>query len=127
MQKGQAISSTELTVSTQAISIPQGLDAMAVDISGAENLAGYLQPGSHVDIYANITKMSAGGAAGVSATIPIPCTEMAMTNIEVMDVSSTSPTLAGTEGAVIVGGGRYPAHRSGRGDPVARPDAGTDP
>lgn len=97
VQKGQAISSTELTVSTQAISIPQGLDAMAVNISGAQNLAGYLQPGSHVDIYANITKMSAGGAAGVSATIPIPCTEMAMTNIEVMDVSSTSPTLAGTK------------------------------
>ena len=28
------------------------------------NLAGYLQPGSHVDVYANITKISAGGAAG---------------------------------------------------------------
>ncbi len=100
VQKGQAITNTELTVSTQAISIPQGLDAMAVDISGAQNLAGYLQPGSHVDIYANITKISAGGPAGVSATIPIPCTEMAMTNIEVMDVSSTSPSLAGTKGAV---------------------------
>lgn len=97
VQKGQAITATELTVSTQAISIPQGLDAMAVDISGAENLAGYLQPGSHVDIYANITKTSAGGAAGVSATIPIPCTELAMTDIEVMDVSSTSPSLAGTK------------------------------
>ena len=100
VQKGQAISAAELTVSTQAISIPQGLDAMAVDISGAQNLAGYLQPGSHVDIYANITKMSAGGAAGVSATIPVPCTELAMTNIEVMDVSSTSPSLAGTKAPV---------------------------
>jgi len=100
VQKGQAISATDLTVSTQAISIPQGFDAMAVDISGAQNLAGYLQPGSHVDIYANITKISAGGAAGVSATVPIPCTELAMTNIEVMDVSTTSPTLAGTKGAV---------------------------
>ncbi len=100
VQKGQAITATELTVSTQAISIPQGLDAMAVDISGAQNLAGYLQPGSHVDIYANITKMSAGGAAGISATIPIPCTELAMTNIEVMDVSSTSPSLAGTKAPV---------------------------
>lgn len=100
VQKGQAITSSELTVSTQAISIPQGLDAMAIDISGAQNLAGYLQPGSHVDIYANITKVSAGGAAGVSATIPIPCTELAMTNIEVMDVSSTSPSLSGTKAPV---------------------------
>jgi Flp pilus assembly protein CpaB len=100
VQKGQAISATELTVSTQAISIPQGFDAMAISITGPQNLAGYLQPGSHVDIYANITKVSTGGAAGISATIPIPCTELAMTNIEVMDVSSTSPTLAGTKGPV---------------------------
>ena len=100
VQKGQAINSAELTVSTQAISIPQGLDAMAVDISGAQNLAGYLQPGSHVDIYANITKMSAGGPPGISASIPTPCTELAMTNIEVMDVSSTSPSLEGTKGPV---------------------------
>lgn len=98
VSKGQAISATELTVSTQAISIPQGLDAMAVSISGAENLAGYLQPGSHVDVYANISKIStaSAGGAGVSAAVPIPCTELAMTNIEVMDVSSTSPSLSGT-------------------------------
>ena len=95
MQKGQAITSTELTASTAAISIPQGLVAMAVDISGAQNLAGYLQPGSHVDIYANITKMSAGGAPESAPTIPIPCTELAMTNIQVMDVSSTSPSSTG--------------------------------
>jgi pilus assembly protein CpaB len=102
VQKGQAITATELTVSTQGISIPQGLVAMSVDISGAQDLAGYLQPGSHVDVYANITKMSAGGAGatGASAAIPIPCTELAMTNIEVMDVSSTSPTLAGTKAPV---------------------------
>lgn len=99
VQKGQAITNTELTVSTQAISIPQGQDAMAVNISGAQNLAGYLQPGSHVDIYANITKVSAGGPPGVSENVAIPCTELAMTNINVLDVSSTSPTLAGTKGA----------------------------
>ncbi len=99
VQKGQAINSTELTVSTQAISIPQGLDAMTVTITGAQNLAGYLQPGSHVDIYGNITKLSTGGStAGVSAALAIPCTELAMTNIEVMDVSSTSPSLAATKG-----------------------------
>jgi Flp pilus assembly protein CpaB len=97
VQKGHAITNTELTISTQAISIPQGLDAMAVGISGAENLAGYLQPGSHVDVYANITKVSVGGAPGVSASVAIPCTELAMTNIEVLDVSSTSPSLGGTK------------------------------
>ena len=95
VQKGQAVSTTELTASTAAISIPQGLDAMTVTISGAEDLAGYLQPGNQVDIYANITKVSSGSTA--SAAIPIPCTELAMTNINVMDVSSTSPSLSGTK------------------------------
>lgn len=103
--KGHAVSTTDLTVSTQAISIPQGLDAMTVSISGAENLAGYLQPGSHVDVYANITKLSAGNAPGTSSGIPIPCTELAMTNIEVIDVSETSPSLAATKG-VAAGSGR---------------------
>lgn len=100
VQKGQAITSSELTVSTQSISIPQGFDAMTVTISGPQNLAGYLQPGSRVDVYANITKVSAGGNPGISATVPIPCTELAMTNIEVMDVSSTSPSLAETNKGV---------------------------
>ncbi len=100
IQKGQAVSTTELIASTASISVPQGLDALTVTISGAENLAGYLQPGSKVDVYANITKVSTGGTGGVSASIPIPCTELAMTNIEVLDVSSTSPSLgARTKGS----------------------------
>jgi Flp pilus assembly protein CpaB len=97
VQKGQAVSSTELTASTAAISIPQNMDAMTVDISGAQNLAGYLQPGAHVDIYANISHLSTGGTNPVTG-VPIPCTELAMTNIQVLDVSSTSPTLANTKG-----------------------------
>ena len=40
------------------------MDAMAVSISGAQDLAGYLQPGSHVDIYANITKISSRRSVG---------------------------------------------------------------
>lgn len=99
VQKGQAVSSTELTASTAAISIPQNMDAMAVDISGAQDLAGYLQPGAHVDIYANITHLSSGGGVNPAATaIETPCTELAMANIQVLDVSQTSPTLANTKG-----------------------------
>jgi Flp pilus assembly protein CpaB len=81
--KGQAISSTELTASTSSISLPTGLDAVTVTLTGVNALAGYLQPGSDVDVYANITKVSA------SSTLPIPCTEMAMADIEVLDVQST--------------------------------------
>ncbi len=97
VQKASAISSTELMASTSSISVPQGLDAMTVSISGAGNLAGYLQPGGHVDIYANVTKVSSNSS--ISQTLPLPCTELAMADIQVLDVSSTSPSLAGTKGS----------------------------
>ena len=99
VQKGQAVSSTELTASTAAISIPQNMDAMTVSISGAQDLAGYLQPGAHVDIYANITHLSSGGTTPAAAGIETPCTELAMANIQVLDVSQTSPSLSGSKGA----------------------------
>jgi Flp pilus assembly protein CpaB len=97
VHKGSAISSTELIASTSSISVPQGLDAMTVTLSGAANLAGYLQPGAHVDVYANITKVSS--SSGASSTLSLPCTELAMANVQVLDVSQTSPSLAGSKGS----------------------------
>jgi Flp pilus assembly protein CpaB len=88
--KGHAISSTELTASTSSISLPTGMDALTITVSGTDGLAGYLQPGSRVDVYANITKVSTGSAA--TSTLPVPCTQLAMANIEALDVESTVPT-----------------------------------
>ena len=95
VQKGSAISSTELIASTSSISLPQGLDAMTVTLTSTGDLAGYLQPGSRVDIYANITKISTSNQA--SSALALPCTELAMANIQVLDVSQTSPPLAGSK------------------------------
>jgi Flp pilus assembly protein CpaB len=94
--KGSAISSTELTASTSSISVPPGLDAMTVTVTGAASLAGYLTPGANVDIYANITKLTEG--PGVTSTVALPCTQLAMADIQVLDVSQTSPSLAGSKG-----------------------------
>jgi pilus assembly protein CpaB len=94
--KGHAISSTNLTTSTSSISLPTGLDGVTITVSGTAGLAGYLQPGSRVDVYANITKVSTGStAAPGAATLPLPCTELAMANIQVLDVQSTVPAFAG--------------------------------
>jgi len=90
--KGHAISSTQLTASASSISLPTGMDGVTVTLSGTAGLAGYAQPGSRVDVYANITKVSTGSVA--TSTLPIPCTELAMTNIEVLDVESTVPSYA---------------------------------
>jgi Flp pilus assembly protein CpaB len=100
--KGQAINSAELSASTSAISIPTGMDAITVTMTGTNALAGYLQPGSRVDVYANITKLSTGD----NSNLPVPCTELAMSSIQVLDVSSTVPSYAGhktAEGRTIPG------------------------
>jgi Flp pilus assembly protein CpaB len=97
VQKGSAITSTALIASTSSISVPKGLDAMTVSLTGAADLAGYLQPGAHVDVYANITKIST--SSQTSSTLALPCTELAMANIQVLDVSQTAPSLAGTKGS----------------------------
>ena len=90
--KGHALTSTELIASTSSISLPTGTDAVTVTMSGTQSLAGYLQPGARVDVYANITKVSTNSPS--TATLPLPCTELAMTNIQVLDVESTVPSYA---------------------------------
>ena len=92
VKKGQAVSTTQLTASASSISVPTGLNAVTVQLSGTQSLAGYLQPGARVDVYANITKTSTN--SGASSTLPLPCTELAMANIQVLDVQSASPTFA---------------------------------
>ncbi len=95
VHKGDAIQSTQVIPSTSAISLPQGMNGVTVTMGGVEGLAGYLQPGSRVDVYANITKLSVGtGASTAQANVTLPCTELAMSNIEVLDVSSTVPALS---------------------------------
>jgi len=92
--KGQAINSTELTASTSSISLPTGLNAVTVTLTGTDALAGYLQPGSRVDVYANIKSLSTAPSApaGAGSTLPVPCTELAMADIQVLDVQSTVPS-----------------------------------
>ncbi len=96
VSKGQAVSATALSTSTSSISIPTGMDAVTITMSGTNALAGYLQPGSHVDVYANITKVTQNST---DSGLPVPCTELAMTNIQVLDVESTSPSYTGHKSA----------------------------
>jgi Flp pilus assembly protein CpaB len=95
--KGDAITATQLTPSKSAVSLPKGLNGVTVTVSGVAGLAGYLQPGSNVDVYGNITSLSKStsttGTTPVASNIPLPCTELLMSNIEVLDVSSVVPAL----------------------------------
>jgi Flp pilus assembly protein CpaB len=91
--KGNAIQTTQLTPSTSTISLPKGLDGITITTTGVSGLAGYLQPGSNVDVYANVTKLSSGSTASSTSNTPIPCTELVMSDIQVLDVSSVAPAL----------------------------------
>jgi Flp pilus assembly protein CpaB len=94
LRKGEAIQATQLTPSTTSISLPKGLDGVTITTTGVGGLAGYLQPGSDVDIYANLTKLSTNGATPTPAGVSLPCTELAMADIQVLDVSSVVPALS---------------------------------
>jgi Flp pilus assembly protein CpaB len=105
--KGTAIQTTDVTASTSTISLPTGMDGITITVSGVDGLAGYLQQGDRVDVYANLTKVSQPQSGGwLPSGITLPCSELTMTNIEVLDVSSTSPAYAakdGTTGRTIPG------------------------
>lgn len=95
--KGHAVSASELTASSSSISLPTGMDAVTVNLTGTNSLAGYLQPGARVDVYANITKVSTN--SGLTSTLPLPCTELSMANIQVLDVQDTVPSFVGHRSA----------------------------
>jgi Flp pilus assembly protein CpaB len=102
LTKGEAISSTELTPSTTSISVPKNMDAISITTAGVAGLAGYLQPGSNVDLYANINKLSTSvdaDAAAAPVGAQLPCTELTMTDIEVLDVSQVVPPLGNAASA----------------------------
>jgi Flp pilus assembly protein CpaB len=91
--KGEAVRSSDLTPSASAISVPTGQDAISITTTGVSALAGYLQPGSDVDVYANISKLSTTPVGAPLPAAALPCTELTMTNIEVLDVSTVVPVL----------------------------------
>jgi Flp pilus assembly protein CpaB len=99
--KGAALEATQLTPSQSAISLPSGKDGVTVTVSGVAGLAGYLQPGSNVDVYADISKLSSiqstsnvASTATNSGGVSLPCTELLMSDVEVLDVSNVVPALS---------------------------------
>jgi Flp pilus assembly protein CpaB len=95
LAKGAVLQSTELTPSTSAVSLPKGMDGVTIAVGGTAGLAGYLQSGTQVDVYANITHLSTGsGSIPVSGNITVPCTELLMTGVEVLNVSQVTPALS---------------------------------
>jgi Flp pilus assembly protein CpaB len=97
--KGLAVQTTDISPSTSAVPQIPGMDNITITVSGVDGLAGYLQQGDRVDVYANVVKVSTPQTGqGLPAGVALPCTELTMTNIEVLDVSSTSPAYTAKDG-----------------------------
>lgn len=81
---GTAIQASDLSPAAGPVAAPAGDQSIAVTLgSSAAGLAGYLQPGSYVDIYANVVK---GGAI-----VHVPCVVAVAHKVPVLDVSDAVP------------------------------------
>jgi Flp pilus assembly protein CpaB len=82
------------------LQVPAGKQALAVQIPFVPGGAQLVTPGTYVNVYANVAK---GGANGVV----LPCTELAMPNIEVLGASTAQQTGSATasNGAVVPAAG----------------------
>ncbi len=94
VSEGDVITSAQLaTRSLSNISIPEGYDGVAVTIDYTNGGAGYIAPGDTVNVYGVYGGEGASGDAGlVSEGSPVPRTELALTNVLVLDVSAQQGT-----------------------------------
>lgn len=85
LPSGTVIQASDLSPDAGPLAPPKGDESIAVTLpNGASGLAGYLQPGSDVDIYANVTKTTTGPAA-------VPCVTLVASRVPVLDVSDVVP------------------------------------
>lgn len=94
VSEGDVITSAQLaTRSLSNVSIPEGFDGVAVTIEYTNGGAGYIAPGDTVNVYGVYGGEGASSDAGlVSEGSPVPRTELALTNVLVLDVSAQQGT-----------------------------------
>lgn len=102
VDKGTAITTAQLaTRSLSNVSVPEGYEAVAVDVAYVSGGAGYVAPGDRVNVFGvygdpAYPLRDAGIPNPDSIT---PRTELALTNVLVLDVSSQQATSAQTTDA----------------------------
>ena len=92
VQEGDVIVSAQVALrSLSNVQIPEGYDGVAVTIDYTNGGAGYIAPGDTVNLYGVYGvdgTSSAGLSGGDAAAGPTPRTELALTNVLVLDVSA---------------------------------------
>lgn len=88
--KEQQITTGGLQLQSRTFEIPEGFEAVAVQIDFVAGAAGYVNPGDRINLYGLYTT-GAGDAPG-------PRAELLLTSVEVLDVDLTIPPRRGTGG-----------------------------
>ena len=87
----QQITATGLQLRNRTFEIPEGYEAVAVQIDFVAGVAGYVNAGDHINLYGLYTTPVADR--------PAPRAELLLTNVEVLDVDLSIPARRGTGGA----------------------------
>jgi Flp pilus assembly protein CpaB len=86
--EGQPIIATGLQSLNRAFEVPEGFEALAVQVDFVAGTAGYVSPGDRINVYGAYSTQHPLSA-------PTPRAELLLTNVEVLDVNLTVPARRG--------------------------------
>lgn len=84
----QQITTSGVQLQSRTFAVPEGFEAVAVQIDFVPGAAGYVSAGDHINLY-GVYRTAAGEAL-------VPRAELLLTNVEVLDVDLTIPPRRGT-------------------------------
>ena len=86
--EGQPITATGLQSLNRTFEVPEGFEALAVQVDFVAGTAGYVSPGDRINLYGAYDTQHPLSA-------PTPRAELLLTNVEVLDVNLTVPARRG--------------------------------
>lgn len=85
--EGQPITSSGLQSLNRTFEVPEGYEALAVQVDFVAGTAGYVSPGDRINVYGTFSSPPLGANT--------PRAELLLTNVEVLDVNLTIPARRG--------------------------------
>lgn len=84
----QQITTSGLQLQNRTFEVPEGYEAIAVQLDFVDGGAGYISQGDRINLYGIYTTAAGDG--------PVPRAELLLTNVEVLDVDLTIPARRGS-------------------------------
>ena len=88
----QQLTSGGLQLQNRTFEVPEGFEAVAIQVDFVEGGAGYVSPGDRINLFGTYDQ-------SVQLTAPTPRAQLLLSNVEVLDVNLTIPPRRGTTSA----------------------------